>query len=158
MIAACGASKRLDLASLPKRFSEAIVWPLTIKRAVKVSAVVGTILVAINQGDLILNGFAPPLWKIVLTYLVPFSVSSYSTASLLVGVAAAPRVVRRVRRRARGLRNHRFVGVGCARVGRDGDGALAGVWKTRTRLRIRIANAKRDHRAAAALACGTALV
>lgn len=53
-------------------------------RAVKVALIVGTALVAINQGDVILAGIWPPVWKLLLTYAVPFLVSSYSTAALLV--------------------------------------------------------------------------
>ncbi len=53
-------------------------------RGQKVGAIVGTILVAINQGDVILAGQldASAAWKIPLTYLVPYCVSTYS------GVAA----------------------------------------------------------------------
>lgn len=56
-----------------------------ILRGVKVGAIVGTVLVAINQGDQILSGDLPPeaIWKIPLTYLVPFCVSIY------VGVSSA---------------------------------------------------------------------
>ena len=57
--------------------------PVAVRRALKVSLLVGTLLVAINQGDAIMAGDMPPLWKIVLTYLVPYGVSSYSTAALL---------------------------------------------------------------------------
>jgi Mg/Co/Ni transporter MgtE len=48
-------------------------------RGLKVGAIVGTILVAINQGDVILAGQldAPAAWKISLTYLVPYCVSTY---------------------------------------------------------------------------------
>ncbi|MEM8917480.1 MAG: nitrate/nitrite transporter NrtS [Pseudomonadota bacterium] len=60
-----------------------LVKPVTVKRALKVGLVVGTILIGINQGDLIAAGQWPPVWKIALTYLVPYSVSSYSTAALL---------------------------------------------------------------------------
>ncbi|GAB5486983.1 MAG: hypothetical protein Pars2KO_05530 [Parasphingorhabdus sp.] len=60
---------------------------VTVKRAVKVGAIVGTILIAINQGDVLLAGEWPPFWKIVLTYLVPYGVSSYSTAALLSDMA-----------------------------------------------------------------------
>ncbi len=55
----------------------------TVVRAMKISAIVGTILTAINQGDVILAGGWPPYWKLILTYIVPYSVSSYSTAALL---------------------------------------------------------------------------
>jgi len=45
-------------------------------RGLKTGAIVGTILVAINQGDMILSGQldASAAWKIPLTYLVPYCV------------------------------------------------------------------------------------
>lgn len=46
-------------------------------RSLKVAAVVGTALTAINQGDIILAGNGPVLWKTALTYLVPFFVATY---------------------------------------------------------------------------------
>ena len=49
-------------------------------RALKVAFTVGTILTLINQGDQILAGIIPPLWKVLLTYLVPYLVSSYAGA------------------------------------------------------------------------------
>ncbi len=52
-------------------------------RAIIISMIIGTLLTIINQGDMIINGGMPPIWKIILTYLVPFSVSSYSSAKLL---------------------------------------------------------------------------
>ncbi len=52
-------------------------------RALKISLIVGTLLTIINQGDMVLAGMMPPLWKIILTYMVPFCVSSYSSATLL---------------------------------------------------------------------------
>lgn len=54
-------------------------------RALKVAAVVGSFLVAINQGDLILSGQlgVGALWKIPLTYFVPFCVSTYSSCSAI---------------------------------------------------------------------------
>ncbi len=54
----------------------------TVKRALKVASVVGPILTVINQYDLLLNlEFSPRLGlKIALTFLVPYSVSSYSSA------------------------------------------------------------------------------
>jgi len=55
-----------------------------VTRGLKVGLIVGTILTAINQGDLILGGSldAASAWKIPLTYLVPYCVSTYA------GVAA----------------------------------------------------------------------
>ncbi len=60
-----------------------LIHPKVFIRALKVSAIVGTILILINQGDIILAGTIPPIWKILLTYAVPYSVSSYSSAALL---------------------------------------------------------------------------
>ena len=54
-------------------------WPVC-GRAIAVALVVGTILVIINQADVLLSGHLTPLVvaKIGLTYAVPFSVSTYS--------------------------------------------------------------------------------
>ena len=57
----------------------------TVVRALKVSAIVGTALVAINQGDRILAGDSPPAWKVLLTYFVPYAVSSFSGAAAKSG-------------------------------------------------------------------------
>ena len=56
----------------------------TVGRALKVAAVVGSILILINQGDLVFQGKLPPPWKLLLTYCVPYSVSTYSAASFKV--------------------------------------------------------------------------
>lgn len=55
----------------------------TLTRGLWVSAVVGTVLLAINQGDLILGGAFPPLWKVLMTYSVPYVVSSGSSVAAL---------------------------------------------------------------------------
>ena len=49
----------------------------TLQRATITALVVGTILTALNQGDLLLTGdtTSAMLWKIPLTYLVPFLVT-----------------------------------------------------------------------------------
>lgn len=49
----------------------------TLRRATVTAIVVGTILTALNQGDLLLAGdtTASMLWKVPLTYLVPFLVT-----------------------------------------------------------------------------------
>jgi len=54
-------------------------------RGLKVGAIIGTILVAINQGDLILSGQldASAVWKIPLTYLVPYCVATYGGVSAI---------------------------------------------------------------------------
>ena len=53
-------------------------------RALKIAAVVGTILVAINQGDAIITGAAVTWWKVILTFMVPYGVSTYSAAAHMV--------------------------------------------------------------------------
>ncbi|HEV8439317.1 MAG TPA: nitrate/nitrite transporter NrtS [Methylomirabilota bacterium] len=47
-------------------------------RSLVIAALVGTILVAINQGDLLVAGPWPAAlaWKVPLTYLVPFLVAT----------------------------------------------------------------------------------
>lgn len=54
-------------------------------RGLCVGGIVGTILVAINQGDLLLAGDLPlnALWKIPLTYCVPYCVSTYASVSAI---------------------------------------------------------------------------
>ena len=54
----------------------------TVVRALKIAGVVGPILTLINQYDLLLSGeFTSRLFfKIFLTFLVPYSVSSFSSA------------------------------------------------------------------------------
>ena len=54
-----------------------------LKRAIYVSLVVGTILTTINQGDVLLAGALTPIVaaKILLTYLVLYSVSTFSARS-----------------------------------------------------------------------------
>ena len=55
-----------------------------VRRAVLTSLVVGTALTAINQGDVLLSLTLTPtlLWKIPLTYTVPFGVSMYSALAI----------------------------------------------------------------------------
>lgn len=55
-------------------------------RSAKVSALVGTILTLINQGDLLLAGdfSSTPVAKILLTYCVPYLVSTYASVSAVL--------------------------------------------------------------------------
>lgn len=69
----------------------------TVVRALKVAAVVGTVLVSINQADNILAGAYPPVWKIILTYCVPYSVSSYSAAAFKVAFEKKENAARQAR-------------------------------------------------------------
>jgi hypothetical protein len=76
----------------------AILYRPVLRRAVYVALVVGTILTIINQGDVLLAGEITLLVmaKILLTYLVPYSVSTFSALS-------ANRVVETV---AKGSKSH----------------------------------------------------
>jgi hypothetical protein len=49
-----------------------------------VAGAVGTVLFLINQADVVLRGLVTPLviFKIALTYMVPFSVSTYSALAV----------------------------------------------------------------------------
>ena len=53
-------------------------WPM-LRRSLIASAVVGTALTALNQGDVLLSGDVTGAlaWKIPLTYCVPFLVATY---------------------------------------------------------------------------------
>jgi len=68
-----------DSARMRCRLHALVYWPVC-GRAIKVALLVGTILLAINQGDVILTRHVTMLVvaKIGLTYVVPFSVSNYS--------------------------------------------------------------------------------
>ena len=54
--------------------------PDIVRRGLKVGLIVGTILTAINYGDLLIQGVILPAmyWKILLTYCVPYCVSTYA--------------------------------------------------------------------------------
>jgi len=58
----------------------ALIYPRVWRRALGVALVVGVVLFAINQLDVVLSGGLTPvvLGKIGLTFAVPYSVSTYS--------------------------------------------------------------------------------
>ena len=58
----------------------AIVYPPVRDRAVRVALLVGIVLFAINQLDVVLRGEVTPIVaaKILLTFAVPYAVSTYS--------------------------------------------------------------------------------
>ncbi|MEQ9530360.1 MAG: nitrate/nitrite transporter NrtS [Haliea sp.] len=53
--------------------------PGTALRALKLALVVGTLLTIINQGDTLFQGQAPNWLKLVLTYMVPYGVSTWTS-------------------------------------------------------------------------------
>lgn len=54
--------------------------PRIVKGALRVALVVGTVLNGINQGGAILAGHGAAWFHLMLNYLVPFCVASYSAA------------------------------------------------------------------------------
>ena len=64
-----------------------------VRRSLAIAAVVGTVLNGISQGDLIVAGEGIVLWKILLTYAVPYCVATYGavTARLEIYKYGAPR-------------------------------------------------------------------
>ncbi len=54
-----------------------------VRRSAKASVIVGTLLLALNQGDFIISGefYRAMIWKIPLTYLVPFCVASWGSVT-----------------------------------------------------------------------------
>jgi len=62
----------------------AIFYPQVRDRALRVAAIVGIILFAINQLDVVLRGELTPVVvaKILLTFAVPYSVSTYSALQI----------------------------------------------------------------------------
>ena len=57
----------------------ALRHPPLLKRSLGIAAVVGTVLVVINQGDVLVSSRWPGalVWKVPLTYLVPFLVATW---------------------------------------------------------------------------------
>lgn len=59
-------------------FRCSLVYTPMLRRSSAVAVIVGTVLVGINQGDVLVHGLwpAPLLWKVPLTYAVPFAVAT----------------------------------------------------------------------------------
>jgi hypothetical protein len=67
-----------------------------VRRAICIALVVGSVLAAINHGDAILYGSltATQVWKIGMTYLVPYTVSTLSSVGAIRHAARKPNPVR----------------------------------------------------------------
>jgi hypothetical protein len=59
--------------------------PSVVKRALKFAVVVGLVLITINHGDALLRGEVTPgrLWRMALTVVVPYVVSTLSSVGAL---------------------------------------------------------------------------
>ncbi len=78
-----GQSKPLLACFLPGFWAAARERAVVV-RALKVAVVIGTLLVAINHGDVFLSGGEINWFKIILTYMVPYGVATYAAAALMV--------------------------------------------------------------------------
>ena len=59
------------------RFRDLAFTDGTPRKALLTACVVGTVLTIINHGDNIMSGIYPPPWKVLLTYCVPFCVTTW---------------------------------------------------------------------------------
>ena len=57
--------------------------PSVVRSSLVVAVVVGSILNLINQGDAIFGAKSIVLWKLGLTYVVPYLVSTYGAVTAL---------------------------------------------------------------------------
>ncbi len=64
-----------------------------LRRSAAIALVVGFVQVAVNQGDLIIAGDASSalMWKVPLTWLIPFAVATFGALTNARRVAAADR-------------------------------------------------------------------
>lgn len=69
----------------------ALMYPPLVRRSATICVIVGTILVAINQGNVIVGGDLPSAlaWKVPLTYAVPYCVAT--TGAMLNALTRIPR-------------------------------------------------------------------
>jgi hypothetical protein len=49
----------------------------TPRKALGTALVIGTLLTAINHGDVLVAGGMPAAWKVILTYCVPYCVTTW---------------------------------------------------------------------------------
>ncbi len=63
-----------------RRFTRMLVNRRTVINALRVSLVVGTLLNAINQGGQFINDLEIAWVQILLNFMVPYAVASYSAA------------------------------------------------------------------------------
>ena len=75
-----------------KDFLRLAVQPRVVRRALKFAVVVGLVLIGINHGDAILRGeVTRGRWfKMALTVLVPYVVSTLSSVQAMRDLAARP--------------------------------------------------------------------
>ncbi len=65
------------------------LWGRYLRRSLIVAVVVGVALNLINQGDALLNGGAVVVWKMALTFCVPFCVSTIASSFAIMELEIA---------------------------------------------------------------------
>ena len=71
----------MEQASSPPPILQMIFSDGTPKKAILTALVVGSILISINHGDFIVDGSMPASWKIILTYCVPYCVTTWGAVT-----------------------------------------------------------------------------
>lgn len=71
----------LTTLSRPPSLGRLIFGDGTPTKALVTALIVGTILTLINHGDYIVHGEWPPAFKIILTYLTPYCVTTWGAAT-----------------------------------------------------------------------------
>ncbi len=81
----CHANETTTIPATMKESLRLALQPSTVKRALKYAVVVGLVLISINHGDAILQGGVTRarLFKMALTVLVPYVVSTLSSVGAL---------------------------------------------------------------------------
>lgn len=67
---------------MSRRIWRAWRHPDVLRNALRIAAVVGTLLNLINQGDRLAEPATISWWHVALNYLVPYVVASYSAARM----------------------------------------------------------------------------
>ena len=91
IVRAMGSSRSDPIA--PQAFLGLALSPRVVRRALLYACIVGAVLIAINHGDALLAGrvSSDRWWKMGLTVLVPYTVSTLSSVGALRSVETAAR-------------------------------------------------------------------
>lgn len=66
------------MASRREALRRTFAWP-AVRRSLWVAVIVGSVLNLINQGDALMGEAPLVLWRLLLTYAVPFAVATYGS-------------------------------------------------------------------------------
>lgn len=81
-------SQRDPTPTWPSALRRTFAWR-SVRRSLIAAMIVGTVVNGINQGQELLAGHGPILWKLALTYLTPFFVVSYGSFAAFRAAPAA---------------------------------------------------------------------